>query len=106
MKHPLEIVLRETGTVELLDGNDDIVWSSDADADFKDEVSNELLVEDDMDDVLAYLEDHHIINEYEISKFEDGSWDVISEGDDESPAPDVEDDDEDSEDYDESDEDD
>lgn len=78
-KHPLEIVLRHTGSAELLDRDDNVIWSSDEDADFKDEVSQEFLTEEDIDDILAYLSESEILSDAECAKFESDEWDVTEE---------------------------
>ena len=83
-KHPLELVLCHTGHAELVDGNGDVIWSSDADEDFKEEISDEFLNEDDVDDVLDYLGERKILTSDEVSKFEDETFEVTEEslGDD------------------------
>lgn len=97
-KYPLEIILRHTGIAELIDAEDSTVWSSDADADFKDEVSQEFLTEDDVDDILAYLSDKEILSEREAVHFENGEWEVTEESlDGDETDEDVETDDDDGE---------
>lgn len=77
--HPLEIVLRAHGTAELVNANDQTLWASDADEDFKETNSNEFLQEDDLDDILAYLIEEGIITEKEFDEFDSGDWDMTVE---------------------------
>lgn len=94
--YPLEIILRHTGHAELVDADGSILWSSDADADFKDRISSEFLNEDDIDEILAFLDDQEILTEDECRQFENGSWDVTEEsleGNDSTDLDDDEDDD-------------
>ncbi len=78
-KFPLEIILRPTGHAELVDANDDTLWVSNSDPEFTDQVSSDFLTEEDVDEILAYLSDAEILNEYECSQFESGAWDVTEE---------------------------
>lgn len=78
-KYPLEIILRHTGQAELVDGNDDVLWSSDSDPDFKDEVSQEFLTEEDVDDILDYLAESGELSDAEVARFENSEWDVTEE---------------------------
>lgn len=78
-KYPLEIVLRHTGSAELLDGDDNTLWSSDEDPEFRETISQEFLTEDDVDDILAYLEDSGNITPAECARFESDEWDVTEE---------------------------
>ncbi len=72
---PFELIFNHTGTAELVDARNNILWASDDDQDFKDEFSDEFLVEDDLVDVIDYLEDHDIIDNNQAENFRDGSWD-------------------------------
>lgn len=78
-KKPLELIFRHNGLVELVDANDNTIFSSDGDADFKDAFSDEFLGEDDMDDVLDYLVNREIISQAEMDYFESGAWDCTLE---------------------------
>lgn len=101
-KYPLEIILRHTGTAELVDGNDVTIWSSDSDPDFKEVVSQDFLTEDDADAILEYLCDAEYLSDAEAARFEADEWDVTEESlSDDSDDIDTDDDDE-SEDDDES----
>ena len=55
---PLELVLRAHGPVELLNSNDETLWASDADDDFREEFNDEFLQEEDIGDILEWLEDN------------------------------------------------
>lgn len=79
MSRKLEIILRATGNAELVDDTDETIWSSDADENFREKVSQEFLTEDDVDDILDYLSDNNIITEREAVRFETGEWDVTEE---------------------------
>jgi len=57
------LLLRHNGTAELLNERDETVWSSDADEDFKDEVSAEFLQESDVEAILDYLVEEKILSE-------------------------------------------
>ncbi len=61
----LELVLKYAGGCELRAGEDTVVWSSDADADFVAEIGNEILDEDDVEEILDYLTDNDIISDDE-----------------------------------------
>lgn len=93
-KYPLEIIFRHAGHAELVDAEDNVLWSSDADEDFKESISDEILSADDADDVLQYLEDSGHVTDREATNFESGDWPVTEENDDEDDDEDDEDDDE------------
>lgn len=74
----IELVFTSHGTAELrsTQGEDDpapeVLWSSDADADFTDEFPDEFLGEKDADDVLDYLtEAGHLGEDVEVDVFEE-----------------------------------
>ncbi len=67
--YPLELVLRAHGPCELLNSNDDTLWASDSDDDFREEFNNEFLDEEDIGEILEYLEDSGILTEDEAEKF-------------------------------------
>jgi hypothetical protein len=99
--YPLELVLRAHGTAELLNAEEDILWTSDSDDDFKEEITDEFLQEEDIGDVLEYLVDNDIINEKEFKLFEAEHWDCIIESlDNNEPDDDDEEDEEDEEEHD------
>jgi hypothetical protein len=78
-KYPLEIVLRHTGTAELIDANDITLWSSDGDEDFRETVTDEFVKEEDTDDLLHFLVENKYLKEAEAKHFETGEWDVTEE---------------------------
>lgn len=84
--HPLEIVLCHTGHAELVNANGDVLWSSDADEDFKETVSQEFLTEDDVDKILDFLSEHEFLTDEEVAKFENDEWDITEESLDGSEA--------------------
>lgn len=93
---PLELVLRAHGPVELLNSNDETLWASDADDDFREEFNDEFLQEEDIGDILDYLEEHEIISADEADHFVNEEWEFNIESLDNSagPANDGEEDDE------------
>ena len=80
--YPLELILRPHGTAELVNKHDETLWASDTDDDFKEEFS-EFLTEDDLDDVLDFLEGSEIISLHEAECFASGEWEVTIESLDE-----------------------
>lgn len=74
--YPLELVIRPHGVAELLDDKEKTLWASDNDPEFKEEVTDEFLGEDDADDVLEYLVDMDIISEIEYDKFDTEEWEI------------------------------
>ncbi len=56
------ILFTAHGTVQLLDADDKVLWSSDDDDDFSDEFSDEFLEEEDLEDVLDYLVDADLLS--------------------------------------------
>lgn len=77
--HPLELVLRAHGPIELLNANEEMLWVSDSDDDFREEFNNEFLQEEDIGDVLEFLLEYGIINDSEFKRFESDQWDCIIE---------------------------
>ena len=60
------------GTAQLFNKDDELIWSSDNDMNFKDEFTDEFLGEEDSDDVLDWLiEQHHLQPDDEIDVYED-----------------------------------
>ena len=72
--YPLELVLTAHGPVELLNSNEETLWSSDADDDFREDFNNEFLHEEDIGEILEWLEDNNILNEDEAKHFADEEW--------------------------------
>lgn len=60
---PHTLVLRYNGTAELLDSEEETLWASDSDDDFKDEVSAEFLTQGDVLDILDYLVDQDLLTD-------------------------------------------
>jgi len=77
--YPLEIILRHTGTAELVDAHDTTLWSSDADENFRETVSDELLTEEDLDEILDYLSENELLTDAEVARFESSEWDCTEE---------------------------
>jgi hypothetical protein len=77
--YPYELVLRAHGPAELLDSDDNQLWSSDSDDDFRDEFSDEFLQEEDIPDILDYLADHGYLNEEEFAALSSDRWDCSVE---------------------------
>lgn len=90
---PLELILRAHGPAELLNADGEILWASDSDEDFKEEFNDEFLNEEDIGDILEYLEENDILSEREANHFADESWEFnIETLDDTVKEPDEEDD--------------
>ena len=51
------------GTVQLLDDDDNVLWSSDDDDEFTDEFGDEFLEEEDTEEILAFLVEHGMLHE-------------------------------------------
>lgn len=84
--YPLELILRQHGTAELVNAHDETLWASDADEDFKEEFNDEFLQENDIDDILDYLFNADIISDDELDNFEGDKWEINMESmDDEDP---------------------
>ncbi len=79
-KYPLELILRAHGPAELVNVDEETLWSSDADDDFREEFEGEeFLHEDDIPDVLEYLFDEGILSVNEYDNLDNGKWDVTVE---------------------------
>lgn len=98
--YPLELVLRAHGPAELLNADEETVWASDSDDDFREEFPDEFLQEEDIEDILNFLCDAEIISEKEFQHFAREDWSVEVEilentvkgpGDDDSDDDDDED---------------
>lgn len=72
--YPLELVLTDHGPAELRNADDEVLWSSDSDDDFKEEIPDEFLMEEDFGDVLEYLRDSGILTQAEFRFFELDQW--------------------------------
>lgn len=73
-KYPLELILLAHGPAELVNADEESLWVSDSDDDFKEEFSEEFLREDDIADILDYLRDEGIITEQEYNAFASDRW--------------------------------
>lgn len=73
-KAPLELVLRAHGPVELLNADEETLWASDADDDFREEFNDEFLQEEDIGDILEWLEENDILSESEAENFVTSKW--------------------------------
>lgn len=96
--HPLQLILTAHGTAELVNAQDEILWASDDDDDFKEEEFPDFLGEDNFDDVLEFLHDSEVISEMEYGKFESEEWEMNIESlkaEDVGPEDEDEEDDED-----------
>lgn len=89
---PLELVLRAHGPCELLNSNDETLWASDADDDFREEFNDEFLTEEDIPDILDYLEDNEILSPQEADHFVNEEWEfnveVLDKNGGDSDGPD------------------
>jgi hypothetical protein len=103
-KYPLELILLAHGPAELVNADEETLWVSDSDDDFKEEFSDEFLREEDIADILDYLRDEGILTESEYNSFASDRWATTVEtlensvGDpeeDDEDEDDLEDDDED-----------
>jgi len=72
--YPLELILRAHGPAELVNSDEETLWASDADDDFREEFNNEFLEEGDIEDILNYLADEEIISDKEFNLFADEKW--------------------------------
>ena len=91
-----KLVLLANGSAELLSPYGRQLWSSDADDDFKEEVSAEFLNEDDVDDILDYLIDEkHVLTDAEYDSIEVEAEDYVGEppGDEDEDEEELEDED-------------
>ncbi len=77
--YPLELVLRAHGPAELVNANEETLWASDADEDFKEEFNDEFLSEDDLGDIFDFLYHNEIISDKEFDHFENQDWECIIE---------------------------
>jgi hypothetical protein len=92
--YPLELILRAHGPAELVDADDNLLWASDSDEEFKEMLPDEFLSEDDIDEILNYLADEEIISDKEFDFFASQHWEVTVETmDDQVSEPDDEEDD-------------
>lgn len=99
--HPLELILRAHGPCELLNSHGSTLWASDADDDFREEFNDEFLEEEDIGDILDYLEAHDILSPEEADRFVNEQWEFTVETLEDSVNSGPNDGEEDDEDYDE-----
>lgn len=99
-RYPLELVLLHTGGAELVDGNGDVIWASSSDDDFKEANSQEFLREDDVDDILEYLEEHGQLTADDVERFNEEEFAITEESLDDDDEDEEGDDDEDDDDED------
>lgn len=96
--YPLVLVFTAHGTAELLNAHQEILWASDADEDFREEMGSDFLEEADIQDVLEFLRDNSEISEKEFGFFASEHWDVdietLDQGEDDDDEESEDDDDE------------
>jgi hypothetical protein len=90
--YPLELILRAHGPAELVNSDEETLWASDSDDDFREEFNNEFLQEEDIGDILEFLLDNEIISQKEFEHFADENWDATIETIDNEDATPVRDD--------------
>jgi hypothetical protein len=78
-KYPLEIVLRAHGPAELINSDEELLWTSESDDDFKEEFGDEFLEEEDADEIVEFLFDSGILAVNEYNAFKSDRWDVTLE---------------------------
>jgi hypothetical protein len=100
-KLPLELILRAHGTCELLNADDDILWASDADDDFREEFNDEFLNEEDIGGILEFLVDNELLSAEEADRFLNQQWEFSVETLEQSAEGPDDDDGDDDDDYDE-----
>jgi hypothetical protein len=87
--YPLELILRAHGPVELVNANEEILWASDSDDDFREEFNDEFLQEEDLEDILDFLEEFEFIDADERRHFQNETWDCTIESLGESETDDL-----------------
>ena len=75
-KYPLKLILRAHGPAELTNADDETLWASDADDDFREEFNDEFLQEEDIEDILDYLFDAEILSMNETDNLASDRWPV------------------------------
>lgn len=75
-KYPLKLILRAHGPAELVNSDDQTLWASDADDDFREEFNDEFLREEDVEDILDYLFDAELISINEMDNLSSDRWPV------------------------------
>ncbi len=104
--HPLELILRATGPAELVNADEEVLWISESDDQFKEEFSDEFLSEEDIPSILDYLRDTGVITQMEFNALNSDRWDCTIETiDTGSETPPEEDDEDDGDDWEDEDED-
>lgn len=87
--YPLELILRAHGPAELVNADEETLWASDADDDFREEFNDEFLQEEDIGDILEFLFDHEILSMNEFDQLTRENWDCTVESlDDTGPEDD------------------
>lgn len=81
-RHPLELLVSVGADATLTDADKNIIWTSDGDNDFVEFLGADFVEEDDIDEILGYLEDTDKLSEDELDSFENGEFDIIIEEDD------------------------
>lgn len=77
--YPLELILRAHGPAELVNADQETLWASDSDDDFREEFNDEFLQEEDIGDILEFLVDAQVITDKEFRFFESDHWDCTIE---------------------------
>jgi len=77
--YPLELILRAHGPAELVNADEQTLWASDADDDFREDFNDEFLEEDDIGDILEFLVENEIISDKEFDHFANEDWEATIE---------------------------
>jgi len=77
--YPLELILRAHGPAELVNSDEETLWASDADDDFREDFNDEFLEEDDIGDILEFLVENEIISDKEFDHFANEDWEATIE---------------------------
>lgn len=77
--YPLELILRAHGPAELVNSNEETIWASDADDDFREEFNDEFLEEEDIGDILEFLVENDLISDKEFDHFANEDWEATIE---------------------------
>jgi hypothetical protein len=72
-------VLRAHGPAELINSDEELLWTSESDDDFKEEFGDEFLEEEDADEIVEFLFDSGILAVNEYNAFKSDRWDVTLE---------------------------
>lgn len=85
----MKLLLTEHGTAELLDNDDDQLWSSDNDPDFEEEFGDDFIADDDAEDVLDYLVENEYLPEEELDNVIIEVHHLDDDQDDDNDTPDL-----------------